>query len=116
MMIDPFVAWYGLGPIFFAGFRIDRRHGIRPHQDQLPLAARFNNRWWRIALLWRRQVVPDLLAGVLVECDRMRAVAAGHADQLVAVDERVARITPQRRLRVVLLAADSSATRRRPIA
>ena len=90
-------------PILAARFRIDGAERVGPRQEQLPLAAGLDDRGRRVALLGRRRRSPDLGAGVLVERHGVRAIAAGEADELVAVDERMAGVAPHRRLRVVFL-------------
>jgi len=64
-------------------------------EDQLPDAAGLKNDRGTIARLLGAQGPPDFRAGIFVQSHDCRVGAAGQANQLVAVKERVSRKAPQ---------------------
>src|ERR1051325_7293666 len=72
-------------------------------EDELPFAADLVDHRRRITGLVGREGLPDFLAGVLVEGDRDRALAADQADEAIAVEERMAGEAPHRNGEIILL-------------
>jgi hypothetical protein len=83
-----------LGPINFAGFRIQAIDGGGMPEDELALAADFIDHRRGITGLGGRQFLPNDVAGVLVESDGDAILAARQADEAAAVNERMAREAP----------------------
>src|SRR5207249_4376702 len=71
--------------------------------DELARAAGLVDHGGTVARLAGAQRPPDLLAGVLVEGDGGRALAAHHAEELLAVEKGVRREAPYRRTDLVVL-------------
>ena len=66
--------------------------------DDLSLAANLAEDRRTVAGFFGAQRPPKFFAGELIECDRHAALPAGQTNQFVAIDERMSRKTPQRRL------------------
>jgi hypothetical protein len=71
--------------------------------DELARAGEVVDHRRRVARLARREVLPDLLASVLVEGDDRRALAAYQANEPIAVDERMSGEAPERHFNLVFL-------------
>ena len=67
MMIEPLVASYGTDQYSLPVSGSTEVTAFRPHEDELPLAAGFDDRGRRVALLGRRERVPDFLARFLLK-------------------------------------------------
>src|SRR5437667_354991 len=77
--------------------------GASVSQSRLPVASRLGGGRRAVPRLGGVQAPPEFPARLLVEGDDAGPLAADDADQLVAVDERVAGEAPQRGLGPVVL-------------
>lgn len=82
-------------PVGFASFRIESADLVGLRQDQLAFASGIDDDGRRVALFRSVAVAPDLFAGDLVVGDSVRPFTARNADELFAVDEWMAGVTPE---------------------
>src|ERR1700722_8686678 len=66
--------------------------------DELPSAGEIGNLRWRITDFLGRERAPDFLPVVLVECNDRTVRAADHADETLAVEQRMSGPTPGGRI------------------
>src|SRR5262249_7276491 len=90
-------------PVDLAGLRVEAMHGFRVPDDKLTLAASLVNHRWTVTRLLGRERSPEFLASVLVEGNGSRALATDHADELLAIQQRMRGETPQGRLNLVVV-------------
>ena len=83
-------------PVTLAGLRVERLHGVSVPDDQLPPAAQRVDDRRAIARLPTGQCPPQFLARTFVKRDARGAPAAHHADQPVAIHQRMRRGAPFR--------------------
>src|SRR5688572_2644465 len=90
-------------PIDLSGLWIEAVYCFAVPDDELPFAARFVNGRRTITEILGREGSPNLLAAVLIKRNGGAVVPTDHADKLLAVDQRMAGVTPDRRFCFVFL-------------